>query len=190
MTRFRVAPEVVAIPIALHLAMVALFVFTGYPGDRRGLIADGLRTWRNLAGIFRDYTFFAPRVATDTKVAFLVEREGGGSRVVTLDSPTREGAFRINCVVNACLRDERARDLFAQSWAAGVLGADPEAIRVSVLAMAFEIPTMAAYREGERPRWLPLYAGAFERRDRSAAAPRDGGPDEGGAAESARGPVP
>ncbi len=157
--------DLIGIVVTVHLVMVAVFVFTGFPNERPGPGADALRTYRNLAGIFRDYTFFAPAVASDSKVSFLVEDVAGEVTVVSFAPANREVAFRLSCMMNACLRDERARDLFAQSWAAAVFGSRPEAVRVTVMAMTLEVPTMTDRRNGADQRWVPLYAGEFVRTD-------------------------
>jgi hypothetical protein len=149
---------------ALHLAMVCCFLWTHAAEGRRGVLADALRTYKNLSGIFRDYRFFAPAVASDLRAGFVLERADGTSWFEPFLSDNLEIGFRYTCIIGASMRDQRLRDLMAQSWSALMLGAHPEALRVTVVAQSFELPPLHAFAAGERASWKLIYAGVFDRR--------------------------
>jgi hypothetical protein len=150
--------------VLLHLLSVSVFLWTDFPRDSAPGEHAALRLYLNLSGSFRDYTYFAPSVASDMKAAFLVEDAGGRARLVNFTSANKEADFRYSCIINACMRQPWGRDLFAQSWAAALLGSEPEAERVTVIVGRHDLPTMEDYRRGRRPQWLTIYAGEFARR--------------------------
>lgn len=147
----------------VHLTMLVLFVWSGFAQSSPSTTASVVRTYRNFSGAFRDYAFFAPAVASDLRAGFILEYESGETRFLRFAADDREVAFRYNNIVAASMRDVRGRDLFAQSWAAFILGAHPDAVRASVITETFVVPSMAEYRAGERPDWTFVYVGRFER---------------------------
>jgi hypothetical protein len=155
----------------LHLVLVGMFVWTNVSETSDSAVHRTLRTYRNLSGIFRDYRFFAPGVASDMRAGFFLERPDGTSEFQAFLSDNLEVGFRYNCIIGASMRSEALRDLMAQSWAAVMLGNHPDASHVTVVAQSFELPTMRAYAAGKRPHWRVVYAGKFDRRQRAATEP-------------------
>lgn len=164
-------PVQCAVLAALHLAFVALFIWTDFSegDDSPGLRA--LRSYKSASGIFRDYRFFAPAVASDMRAAFVLRKADGASELVPLAADNLEVGFRYNCIIGASMRNERVRDLMAQSWAAAMLGLHPEVPRLTVVAQAYDLPAMADYAAGERPRWQTVYGGTFDHKRRVDAPP-------------------
>lgn len=142
-----------------------LFIWTGVAERATGRVGEALRLYKNLSGAFRDYTFFAPAVASDVKAGFLLEDTEGHASFVAFRARNREVAFKYNSIVAVSMRDERGRDLFAQSWAALMLGSHPAATSVTVVVDSFVLPPMKEYRAGARPAWQTIYAGTFARRN-------------------------
>ncbi len=153
----------------LHLLSVVA-VLWAHAGQGASTAAATLRFYRSFTGTFRDYTFFAPDIASDYKAAFLVE-DKTGSTLVRLGGDHREISLRYDALIAACMSKDAGRDLFARSWAALLLGAHPNATRVTVMVSRLAIPRMGDYRAGLRPTWANVYAGEF---DRSPASPRAG----------------
>jgi hypothetical protein len=149
----------------LHLVSVAVFIWTPFPEDLPGKIACALRIYKNLSGTFRDYAFFAPAVANDLKAGFLLTDAGGRETFINFAAENREIGFRYNCIIAGCMKDTKARDLFAQSWAALVLGSHPDADRVAVIVKAFDLPSLRDYRAGKRSEWRTFYVGEFACRE-------------------------
>lgn len=161
---------------SLHLALVCLFIWTDITETSESAAGDSLRTYRNLSGIFRDYRFFAPRVASDVRAGFFLEQADGTSQFQAFLADNLEVGFRYHCIVGSGMRDKYLRDLMAQSWAAVMLDANPEAAMVTVVAQSYELPPMRAYAAGARPSWKVVYAGKFDRTARPAVARAEAAP--------------
>ncbi|HEY3132948.1 MAG TPA: hypothetical protein VGL91_26085 [Acidobacteriota bacterium] len=159
----RITRALLVVAVLLHLLLVALFIWTGFAEDWPGKLPGALRVYKNLSGTFRDYAFFAPAVASDLKAGFLVTDTAGEETFVNFVAKNREVGFRYNCIIAACMRDVRGRDLFAQSWAALPLGSNPDANRVTVMVKTLDLPSMRDYRAGKRPEWKTVYVGEFGR---------------------------
>jgi hypothetical protein len=158
-------PVLAAVLAFLHLAFVVASVWMNFGRLPAGIVKKAALTYCNVSGTFRDYSFFAPGVASALKAAFLVEEGTGGSpTLVTFGAESREIAFRYGSVMRSGMQDERGRDLFAQSWAALILGNRPSAESVTVMVERMLVPSMDEYRRGQRPEWTAVYAGRFSRR--------------------------
>lgn len=156
--------SVVATLAVVHLVLVGLFLWTGLADMSSGAPGRALRTYKNLAGIFRDYRFFAPNVSSDIRAGFILEQQDGTSAFQAFVSDNLEVGLRYGCIVAASMRDEKVRDVLAQSWAAVMLGQHPEATRVAVVAQSFQLPTLAEFARGARPAWKVIYAADFDRK--------------------------
>ena len=152
----------------LHVLSVVMFIWTDLVERApANTVAPWLRLYQSLSGSFRDYRFFAPSVANDAKAGFLLKSKTGELRVINFASTSKEINFRYNCIISS-MRDTRAQDLFARSWAAFLLGAYPDADSVAVAVKAFIIPSRADYRRGVQPDWRLVYASEFARTASSA----------------------
>jgi hypothetical protein len=153
----------------LHLLSVAVFIWSPFPESLRGVFPAALRIYKNLSGTFRDYAFFAPRVASDLKAGFLLTDVSGGETFLDFAAQNSEVGFRYNCIIATCMRDANGRDLFAQSWAALVLGSHPSAKRVAVIVKTLDLPSMREYRAGKHSEWRTVYVGEFTRHESRAS---------------------
>lgn len=154
----------------LHLVLVCIFVWTEAAEASGGPAHRAMRTYKNLSGVFRDYRFFAPKVASDMRAGFFLEEPDGTSTFEAFAADNAEVGLRYHCLVASSMRNERLRDLMARSWSAVMLGSRPWATRVTVVAQAYELPTMAAFAAGQAPRWNVVYAGVFGGAERRAGA--------------------
>ncbi len=153
-----------------HLVAIVLFIWTDATERSDSPVARAFRTYKNASGIFRDYRFFAPAVASDMRAGFILEKADGETEFQPFLADNLEVGFRYNCIIGASMRNEKVRDVMAQSWAATMLGANPQATRVTVVAQSYELPPMRRYAAGEEPSWQIVYAGKFDRK--AAAASR------------------
>ncbi|MCP3141547.1 hypothetical protein [Pyxidicoccus xibeiensis] len=156
---------VVATLAAAHLVLVSLFLWTGLAENPSSTPERALQTYKNLAGIFRDYRFFAPGVSSDIRAGFILQQPDGTSAFHAFLSENLEVGLRYGCIVAASMRDEKVRDVLAQSWAAVMLGQHPEATRVSVVAQGYQLPPLEEYARGARPAWKVVYAADFDRKE-------------------------
>jgi hypothetical protein len=141
-----------------------VFVWTDASEVSGSPVHRALRTYKNLSGVFRDYRFFAPAVASDMRAGFFLEQADGTTEFEAFATDNRELSLRYHCIIASSMRDERLRDLMARSWSAVMLGSHPDATRVTVVAQAFALPSMSAFVAGQEPRWNVVYAAAFDRR--------------------------
>lgn len=154
---------------ALHLAAVCVFIWTDLSrGESDAAFHRGVRTYKDLSGVVSDYRFFAPAVSSDTRAGFLLELRDGSTLFQPLESGSDalEVGLRYECIVASSLRSsKRTQDVLAQSWAAVMLGAHPEASRVTVVIQSYVLPPMQAFAAGTKPDWSLQYTGTFDRRD-------------------------
>ncbi|HXN30224.1 MAG TPA: hypothetical protein VN894_00120 [Polyangiaceae bacterium] len=83
---------------------------------------------------------------------------------------SREVGFRLGNLAGTVYIVAKHTDLrraFLGALAASCLGAHPEADLVQVSIVGWEMPTMADYRVGVRPRWRSLHDATFVRTSRS-----------------------
>ncbi len=156
--------SVVATLASVHLVLISLFLWTGLADSTGSAPARALQTYKNLAGIFRDYRFFAPNVSSDVRAGFILAQSDGTSAFHAFMSENLEVSLRYGCIVAASMRDDKVRDVLAQSWAAVMLGQHPEATRVAVVAQGFHLPSLQAFAGGEKPAWKVIYAADFDRK--------------------------
>ena len=150
----------------VHLCLVVAFVSTNFPHNVNVTwLRRSLETYQNFSGLFRDYSFFAPRVGTDLRAAFLLEFQSGETKVFSFTSNNREANFRYNNIVVSSMRDERGRDLFARSWAAKVLGEQTDAKKVTIVVESMDLPKMQEFKQGVQPEWRLVYVGTFDRKN-------------------------
>lgn len=127
-----------------------------------GPVGRELRFYDALSGAGDSYSFFAPAVGPQLRVRFTGEQFDE-----TLEAgKSREVGFRLGNVAGtvyvASKRDDMRRALLA-ALAARFFGGHPDANLVRVSIEAWEVPTMAEYRAGARPRWRSLHDASFVR---------------------------
>jgi hypothetical protein len=151
-----------------HLILTAAFLL-GNPSH--GTAAESvLHVYQSLSGTWRNYAFFAPDVASGYRAAFVLDdAPGAGSTFVDLIGDNREITFRYDVIIAAGMKSANTREIFAQSWAALLLGTRPDVSQVTVIVDRLDMPGMAAYRAGRRLVWKRIYVGVFDRRTRPSS---------------------
>jgi hypothetical protein len=151
-----------------HLALV----ICGAAGIRlsQGYTAP-LAVYGAASGADNSYGFFAPGVAPMPRVVVSrTDRSGACCQEVVPCSPNREVNLRLGTGVSMFLYvDQQTQRELASGWAAAAFAQDPQAERVVVRVELHEVPKMAEYRAGQRPRWVRYYEGEFVRGDRVLA---------------------
>lgn len=160
--------------VAIAAAVVQLgFAATGAMEldfeNANGLIAR----YAALSGTDSSYGFFAPEVGTQLRVTFELTCADGSKRTDILTTgASHEADLRIGDMVAIFwTADEDLQRGLAASWAGRMLARHPEATRVVVHLDSYDLPTMAEYKQGERPDWSPHYEAEFVRRATLGAAP-------------------
>ena len=154
---------------ACHLALVVAGA-AHLTARLHGPVASGLRFYDALSGAGDSYSFFAPAVGPELRARFvLATPQGTRSEEVLGADKNREVGFRLGTLagtVYVLTKHTDVRRAFLGALAANRFGAHPEASRVDVSIDAWEMPTMAEYRIGLRPRWRALNEATFVREPR------------------------
>jgi hypothetical protein len=149
--------------VAFHLLAVVNFVYVKAEAYLFSPAGDVLRLYNNVTGIFRDYSYFAPSVAGAVRVGFLIHGRDERTTFVPFAADHREADYRLHAIALACMRNARTRQVFAQSWAARMLGRHADATSVTVMVELLNLPPMIDYRQGTPLKWETIYAGTYER---------------------------
>lgn len=135
-----------------------------------GPAGRGLRFYDALSGAGDSYSFFAPAVGPQLRVRFTLSTPKGERSEETLETgKSREVSFRLGNLagtVYVVAKRSDVRRAFLGALAASRLSAHPEVNLVQVSIEEWEMPTMAEYRVGARPRWRSLQDATFERTSR------------------------
>jgi hypothetical protein len=151
---------------ACHLALVGAGA-AHLTARLHGRAASAVRFYDALSGAGDSYSFFAPAVGPELRARFaLTTAQGARSEEVLGTGKNREVGFRLGTLAGTVYvmtkRTEVGR-AFLGALAANRLGAHPEASQVDVSIDAWEMPTIAEYQRGLRPRWRSLNEATFVR---------------------------
>jgi len=149
-----------------HLGLV--FAGAAHVTSRlHGPVGRGLRFYDALSGAGDSYSFFAPAVGPQLRAQFALSTPQGVRSEETLETgKSREVGFRLGNLAGTVYIVAKRTDLrraFLGALAANCLGAHPQANVVQVSIVGWEMPTMAEYRVGARPRWRSLHDATFVR---------------------------
>jgi hypothetical protein len=130
-------------------------------------VGRALRFYDALSGAGDSYSFFAPSVGPQLRARFSLSTPQGARYDETLETgKSREVGFRLGNLAGTVYIASTRTDLrraFLGALAASRFGAHREANRVRVSVEEWEMPTMAEYRVGARPRWRSLRDATFLR---------------------------
>ena len=132
----------------------------------QGPTGRALRFYDALSGAGDSYSFFAPAVGPELRARFVMTTHAGRSEEVLGTGKNREVGFRLGTLAGTVYIQTNRPDLrraFLAALAADRFGAHPDASRVEVSIDTWEMPTMAEYRIGQRPRWRSLVEATFVR---------------------------
>ncbi len=144
----------------LHLTLASLGCFFG-------------ENFPAILGIYGYYTgsvsklsFFAPGVGSQLRVRYSGLKANGQITEGPLLTGRGETDLRIEKITAAFWRnnpsDEFRRSL-AASWAGKILAKNPAFAAVSISLDAYDLPTVASYQAGRRPKWIPYYYATFRK---------------------------
>ncbi len=149
-----------------HLALVVAGA-AHLTSHLHGSPGRGLRFYDALSGAGDSYSFFAPAVGPQLRARFTLSTPQGERSEETLEAgKSREVGFRLGNLAGTVYIVATHTDLrraFLGALAASRFGAHPGANLVQVSIEEWEMPTMAEYRAGARPRWRTLHDATFER---------------------------
>jgi hypothetical protein len=157
--RSRIAEAVAA----AHLLLVASWATGLLPPAMPGTGGKALRLYGALTGADNRFGYFAPEVGPELRLDLTAEAGGRPAPPVALiEARGREAELRAGTVVSTFAYQPLRREM-ARSLAARVFSRHPNATAVNVHVEVCELPTMAEYRAGVRPRWKTGYQARFVR---------------------------
>ena len=151
----------------LLLGLVSLKAFGNLGRERPWIgrfpwLAAVVETITQLTVLQADYGFFSPNIASDTRVEITVSRPGGGEfRAVPAVFANREVKLRFHTSTAAFKAFGAYREVLARSLAAKVYTTHPDAAFIVVTAYDYRLPTMAAFRQGQRPTEEAFFRASF-----------------------------
>lgn len=171
--------------LALHLGIIINFNLFGLQGYQKlevfeQLSANGKRVflaiknylpsrvpyvfvpYAHLAGIDTGYGLFAPNVPSAVSAAFELSDAAGHSHACLPLLNTREGLDRFNVNFNSFKKFEEIRPLLAYGWAIRMLELQPGYNKITVMIGSHLQPSMEAYRQGERAKFIESVRYEFE----------------------------
>lgn len=160
--------------VGLGMAHVELLPVTSIPGQI-------LRVYTGITGADKSYGFFAPGVRHQERAVFLMTDATGRRWESDLGfGQSAEANLRLGSTANLLRAvDDETAFHFMRSMAAKMFQRNPNAQTVKVQIQAYGIelpgkrngvplidfPTMAEFRQGQRPEWIDLYALTFQKDD-------------------------
>lgn len=151
---------------AFHLVLVVAGA-VHLTSHMHGAAGRALRFYDALSGAGDSYGFFAPAVGPQLRARFTLSTPRGERFEETLEAgKSREVGFRVGNIagtVHIASKSTELRRALLGALAANRFGAHPEADRVEVNIEQWVVPSMAEYREGQRPQWRSLHQATFER---------------------------
>jgi hypothetical protein len=152
--------------VAGHLLLVACGAAGFAPWKNGGFAGHSVSLYGHLTGASNSYGFFAPNVANQLITTVTAEDVQGNRRVVEFGGGGTETDRRISTMMMV-FANAKCPQMHGLSLAAYILGKNPTARTVSVEIYQRRLPTMADYRQGERPYLEEIYRGAYGRRLRA-----------------------
>jgi hypothetical protein len=149
---------------AAHLSLVVCGACSLSPLPKTSVAGQALRYYGVLSGADNGYGFFSPNVASTYRARFAIEGDGP-ARAVELGVPVNNEVGLRAATPLILFNIAELHDPMAASWAGTIFGQHPDARQVTVRVEEYDIPTLRAYRQGERPRWRPVYEALFARHD-------------------------
>jgi hypothetical protein len=141
-----------------------------------GVAGRALACYGELSGANNGYGFYAPAVGTEQRAVVTITDEAGQAHTdVPAEGATHEARLRLGSIAGMLIQ-EGPGPRVAASWAAAMFGRHPGARQIVLRVEEYDVPTMAEYRAGTSPRWVPVYEANFSRtgggRDRKEAVSR------------------
>ena len=137
-------------------------VFTAIKNFLPTRLSEVVLPYAHLAGIDTGYGLFAPNVPYSISVAFELVGPAGQSLACLPMLNTREGLDRFSVNFSTFKDFEEIRPLLAYGWAIRMLELNPGHSKINVVIGNHIQPSMKAYRQGERSKFIESVRYEFE----------------------------
>jgi hypothetical protein len=158
-TRLKLAAALAAV----HLALVTCGACHVWPLSPRSSAGRLLSTYGALSGASDGYRYFAPGVASQTRVTYTLRDVDGAEQDLPPLATRNPEVMHRHSSMNIVWRRPHVRSVAASSLAGHLWAEHPEAEEIVVHVQMCDLPTMKSYRAGKRPRWRTFYQAAFVR---------------------------
>lgn len=160
----------------VHILLVACGAASLLKGPPPNPVVETVHAYSKLSGADNGYGFFAPNVGAQFRTVFLIKDANGRESMRDLKlGSTSEANLRFTGISSQIVSlPPGPRHRLLQSFAAMMFGRNPDATTVTVRLEIYgfdrsrevaDFPTMAEYRSGVRPEWLPILDATFTRND-------------------------
>lgn len=132
-----------------------------------GALGTVLDLYGELTAASHNFGFFAPRVASPSRVRVVIHTPTGSFEDQRMGKLNAEGCLRISGFREVNIDDEQAKQmkrLTAAAIAAQMFDKYPSASRVEVYSEALLIPTIQQSQEGKVAHWTKFYSIEFKRK--------------------------
>ena len=161
-----------------HVAMLICGATRLLQDQDTGAAAQLVRWYGTMSGADSNYGFFAPAVGSKHRARFLLANAEGDTWEEALDQTgSGETRLRLSGIVEEPFMSGQAEDhpewrrRLVTSLAATMFSRHPNAVSLKMEVEAYDIPPIASYRAGERPKWVKLYQAEFQRQPPPTAQP-------------------
>lgn len=148
--------------VTCHLILVICGALNFAPWIGDGILSKVIVLYTDVTGARYSYGFFAPNVPNQALAVVTTENEAGETNVEVFGAGTREIDHRITTMMSFFTVVD-TDNLHAASLAEYGFKQHPNAKRVTVSLRCYKIPSLEAYRQGERPRADEYYKGVYGR---------------------------
>jgi hypothetical protein len=131
------------------------------PNNWLGRVLEGYGAW---TGVEIDYAFYAPDISDVVVTRVTCVTTSGQVSTYGVGNTPAEVDVRLNSMSDLMYASQNL-DLEARALSAYVLGRIPDSCSATVQVYHHWLPTMAAYRNGERAALEEFYRAEFVRRD-------------------------
>ena len=155
---------------AAHLVAVIGGAAHWLPERSTSGIGKAVEWYGRMSGADSQYAFFAPEVVARFRARFILQDERGATwsdRLEQTKSP--EAGLRLEGIVERAFANKAAeesaerRERLVKSWAAAMFTRHPQAVSLTIVVEAYDVPTMAEFRAGRRPKWETVYEARVDR---------------------------
>ncbi len=152
---------------AFHLILVGCGAAGVTWSPALGVAGRALAYYGELSGADNGYGFYAPAVGTEARAVITMTDAAGRTRTdIPAEGTSHEARLRLGSIAGLLVpEDPDASPSLAAAWAAAMFGRHPEAQRIVIRVEDYDVPTLAEYRAGARPRWSPVSEAIFARAD-------------------------
>ena len=155
---------------AAHLVMVICGAAHWLPERSKSAIGKAVECYGRMSGADSQFGFFAPAVVAGFRTRFILQDKRDDTWTDSLEqTKSPEAGLRLEGIVehafaNGAAEESSARrERLVKSWAAALFTRHPQAASLTIVVEAYDVPTMAEYRAGRRPKWDTVYEARVDR---------------------------